>query len=103
ANLLNPQVSAAVAETLARALVQSSDERLATAREMRGALGLISQSGPGASAGKQPGKEIFISPIEEPEISITQFETIPNLESTFVGQALATIGFSHPAFLSDSA
>src|SRR5262249_51983319 len=88
ANKLNPQVSEAVAAALARALVLNPDERLATAREMRSALCLWNRSERGDSSaglGQEPRNDLSI---EEPDISILTFETVPNLDSTFAGQAI---------------
>src|SRR5262249_17747435 len=89
---------------LARALVLNPDERLATAREMRSALCLWNRSERGDSSagmGQEPRNDLSI---EEPDISILTFETVPNLDSTFAGQAISTDDFSsRPAPRSESA
>lgn len=51
--------------------------------------------------GQEPRNDLSI---EEPDISILTFETVPNLDSTFAGQAISTDDFSsRPAPRSESA
>ncbi|HKQ75956.1 MAG TPA: serine/threonine-protein kinase [Blastocatellia bacterium] len=98
ADKLNPQVWAAVASAISCALSQNPDGRPRTAREMREALPLEDQPDlidSSACARRWTGGRSSCQSFERPELSITSVETVPNLESTFAGQAIATDDFGH--------
>jgi serine/threonine protein kinase len=96
ADKLNPQVSAATASILTSAMALNPADRLGSAGEMRSAFQLRNPSehnGTNSCVTRPPGTDITTSRVDQPDLSITAHATVPNLESTFVGQAIETDDF----------